>query len=145
MEVFIPWLNENLWLLTFDLTIASLQAYGFDLHVLKLIHSYLTGRKKRFPVNTCFNERASIALTGVKYSDMGYTITILLIISLQKLINAIHNPSENWYLYSITNKANDNFLFTVAPTTRQVTTNIEADAENVVLSTISSKLNFTYS
>ena len=43
-----------------DLIIAKLQAYGFDYLALKLIHSYLTGRKQRVRVNASYSEYAFI-------------------------------------------------------------------------------------
>ncbi len=43
-----------------DLLIAKLHAYGFDYLSLKLIHSYLTGRKQRVPVNASVSEWENI-------------------------------------------------------------------------------------
>ena len=43
-----------------DLLIAKLHAYGFDYLALKLIHSYLTGRKQRVRVNATYSEWANI-------------------------------------------------------------------------------------
>ena len=42
--------------LVHDLLIAKLHAYGFDYLSLKLIYSYLTGRKQRVRVNAQFSE-----------------------------------------------------------------------------------------
>ena len=47
-----------------DLLIAKLDAYGFDVEALKLIHSYLTGRKQRTKINKTFSSWSDI-LYGV--------------------------------------------------------------------------------
>ena len=44
-----------------DLLIAKLEAYGFDLDSLKLIHSYLTERKQRVKISSRFSSWKTVS------------------------------------------------------------------------------------
>ena len=43
-----------------ELLIAKLNAYGFTLSALKLVHDYLSGRKQRTRVNNSYSTRFEI-------------------------------------------------------------------------------------
>ena len=61
-----------------DLIIAKLEAYGFHIDALKLIHDYLSNRKQRVKVNDTFSSRKDI-FYGVPqgpYSALYYSIYI---------------------------------------------------------------------
>ena len=47
-----------------DLLIAKLEAYGFGIDSLKLIHSYLAERKHRVQIGNSFSSRKTVS-TGV--------------------------------------------------------------------------------
>ena len=38
-----------------DLLLAKMEAYGFNIDSLKLMHSYLLGRRQRVKIGTCFS------------------------------------------------------------------------------------------
>ena len=104
-----------------DLIIAKLQAYGFDYLALKLIHSYLTGRKQRVRVNASYSEYAFIDFGVPQGSILG-----------PEIYNYNSNDLFLFMLLSIANYADDNSPFTVAQTIPQVISNLEADAENIL-------------
>ena len=101
-----------------DLLIAKLHAYGFDYLSLKLLHSYLTGRKQRVRINASFSEWANIDDGVPQGSILG-----------PELYNYYSNDLFLFILLDIANYADDNSPFCTAPTIPQVIENLEADAK----------------
>ena len=104
-----------------DLLIAKLHAYGFDYLSLKLIYSYLTGRKQRVRVNASFSEWANIDCGVPQGSILG-----------PELYNYNSNDLFLFILLEVANYADDNSPFSVAPTIPRVIENLEADAGNLL-------------
>ena len=104
-----------------DLLIAKLHAYGFDYFALKLIYSYLTGRKQRVCVNASFSEWATIENGVPQGSILG-----------PELYNYNSNDLFLFVMLDIANYADDNSPFTVAPTIPKVISNLEAEAQNLL-------------
>ena len=63
--------------LSHDLLIAKLQAYGFDIPALKLLHNYLTNRKHRVKIDPTFSSWEEI-LFGEPNATKGSTLEPLL-------------------------------------------------------------------
>ena len=104
-----------------DLLIAKLHAYGFDYLSLKLLHSYLTGRKQRVRVNASFSEWANIDDGVPQGSILG-----------PELYNYYSNDLFLFILLDIANYADDNSPFCTAPTIPRVIENLEADAKKLL-------------
>ncbi len=104
-----------------DLFIAKLHAYGFDYLSLKLIYSYLTGRKQRVRVNASFSEWANIDDGVPQGSILG-----------PELYNYYSNDLFLFMLLAIANYADDNSPFSVDTTIPRVIDNLEADAKNLL-------------
>ncbi len=104
-----------------DLLIAKLHAYGFDYLSLKLIHSYLTGRKQRVRVNASFSEWSNIDDGVPQGSILG-----------PELYNYYANDLFLFILLEVANYADDNSPFCTAPTIPRVIENLEADAKNLL-------------
>ena len=107
--------------LVHDLLIAKLHAYGFDYLALKLIYSYLTGRKQRVRVNASFSEWANIDYGVPQGSILG-----------PELYNYYSNDLFLFMILNVANYADDNSPFGVAPTIPKVINNLEADAKNLL-------------
>ena len=107
--------------LVHDLLIAKLHAYGFDYLALKLIYSYLTGRKQRVRVNASFSEWANIDYGVPQGSILG-----------PELYNYYSNDLFLFMILEVANYADDNSPFGVAPTIPKVIDNLEADAKNLL-------------
>ncbi|XP_057316881.1 uncharacterized protein LOC130657914 [Hydractinia symbiolongicarpus] len=56
-----------------DLLIAKLHAFGFDKDALRLIHSYLTGRKQRVKINNSFSTLLDILFASYADDNTPYT------------------------------------------------------------------------
>ena len=57
-------ISKAFYSLSHDLLIAKLNAYGFSLPALKLVHSYLSNRKQRTKINNAYSSWKEI-LSGV--------------------------------------------------------------------------------
>ena len=104
-----------------DLLIAKLHAYGFDYLSLKLIYSYLTGRKQRVRVNASYSEWSNIDDGVPQGSILG-----------PELYNYYSNDLFLFVILEIANYADDNSPFTVAQSIPRVIENLEADAKNLL-------------
>ena len=107
--------------LVHDLLIAKLHAYGFDYLSLKLIHSYLTGRFQRVRVNASFSSWRRIDAGVPQGSVLG-----------TELYNINSNDLFMFLLLEIANYADDNSLFTVAPTIPKVLSHLEQEAASLL-------------
>ena len=107
--------------LVHDLLIAKLHAYGFDYMSLKLIHSYLTGRFQRVRVNASFSSWRRIDAGVPQGSVLG-----------PELYNINSNDLFMFLLLEIANYADDNSLFTVAPTIPKVLFHLEQEAASLL-------------
>ena len=107
--------------LVHDLLIAKLEAYGFDYLSLKLIYSYLTGRKQRVRVNAQFSE----------WNDIEYGVPQGSILG-PELYNYNSNDLFLFMLLAIINYADDNTPFSSAPTIPRVIECLELDARNLL-------------
>ena len=63
-------LSEAFDCIPHDLIIAKLEAYGFHMDALKLIHDYLSNRKQRLEVNDAYS-----SLKGIFYGVPIYTVS----------------------------------------------------------------------
>ena len=104
-----------------DLIIAKLQAYGFDYLALKLIHSYLSGRKQRVRVNANFSEWANLDYGVPQGSVLG-----------PELYNYNSNDLFLFMVLMVANYADDNSPFTIAPSIPRVIDDLEADSKNIL-------------
>ena len=107
--------------LVHDLLIAKLEAYGFDHLSLKLIFSYLTGRKQRVRVNASYSEYVYIDTGVPQGSILG-----------PELYNYNSNDLFLFLILMVANYADDNSPFCTAPSIPQVINNLEADAKNLL-------------
>ena len=104
-----------------DLIIAKLHAYGFDHPALKLILSYLSGRKQRVRVNATFSEYSNLDHGVPQGSVLG-----------PEIYNYNSNDLFLFMVLLVANYADDNSPFTVAPTTPSVIESLESDATNLL-------------
>ncbi len=95
--------------LVHDLLIAKLHACGFDYLSLKLIYTYLSGRKQRVRVNGSYSDWSYITHGVPQGSVLG-----------PELYNYNSNDLFLFILLDIANYADDNFPFTVATSLPQV-------------------------
>ena len=65
--------------LSHDLLIAKLNAYGFSLPALKLVHSYLSNRKQRTKINSAYSSWEEILFGVPQGSIQYYSISSLVI------------------------------------------------------------------
>ena len=107
--------------LVHDLLIGKLHAYGFDHFSLKLIYTFLTGRKQRVRVNASYSEWSYLEYGVPQGSVLG-----------PELYNYYSNDLFLFILLDIANYADDNSPFTVANSIPQVISNLEADAKNLL-------------
>ena len=107
--------------LVHDLLIAKLDAYGFDYLSLKLIFSYLSGRKQRVRINASYSEYAYMETGVPQGSILG-----------PELYNYNSNDLFLFLLLQIANYADDNSPFCTAQSIPQVINNLEADANNLL-------------
>ncbi len=107
--------------LVHDLLIAKLHAYGFDYLSLKLIYTYLSGRKQRVRVNGSYSEWSYITHGVPQGSVLG-----------PELYNYNSNDLFLFILLEIANYADDNSPFTVANSIPQVISNLEMDVKNLL-------------
>ena len=103
--------------LVHDLLIAKLHAYGFDYLALKLILSYLTGRKQRVRVNASFSEWRDILAGVPQGSVLG-----------PDLYNINTNDLFLFLMLEIANYADDNSPFSTASTIPKVISNLESES-----------------
>ena len=104
-----------------DLIIAKLQAYGFDYLALKLIHSYLSGRKQRVRLNANFSEWANLDYGVPQGSVLG-----------PELYNYNSNDLFLFMVLMVANYADDNSPFTIAPSIPRVIDSLEDDSKNIL-------------
>ena len=107
--------------LVHDLLIAKLDAYGFDYLSLKLINSYLTGRRQRVRVNASYSNYTEIEHGVPQGSILG-----------PELYNYNSNDLFLFMLLLIANYADDNSPFCTEPSIPRVIDNLEADAKNLI-------------
>ena len=107
--------------LVHDLLIAKLDAYGFDYLSLKLINSYLTGRRQRVRVNASYSEYAEIEHGVPQGSILG-----------PELYNYNSNDLFLFMLLLIANYADDNSPFCTESSIPRVIENLEADSKNLL-------------
>ena len=107
--------------LVHDLLIAKLDAYGFDYLSLKLINSYLTGRRQRVRVNASYSDYTEIEHGVPQGSILG-----------PELYNYNSNDLFLFMLLLIANYADDNSPFCTEPSIPRVIDNLEADAKNLI-------------
>ena len=104
-----------------DLLIAKLNAYGFDYLSLKLIFSYLTGRKQRVRVNSCYSEYTEIDTGVPQGSILG-----------PELYNYNSNDLFLFIMLFVANYADDNSPFCVTETIPHVIDNLEVESKNLL-------------
>ena len=107
--------------LAHDLLIAKLHAYGFDNLSLKLIYSYLTDRKQRVRVNSCYSDYKNIDFGVPQGSILG-----------PEIYNYNSNDLFLFILLDIANYADDNSPFSTAESIPKVIANLEADTKNLL-------------
>lgn len=112
--ILLTYLSKAFDCLEHDLLIAKGHAYGFDYISLKLIHSYLTGRLQRVRVNASFSSWRRIDVGVPQGSVLG-----------PELYNINSNDLLLFLILEIANYADDNPLFTVAPTISKVLIQLE--------------------
>ena len=76
-----------------DLLIAKLNAYGFDLNSLKLLYSYLSGRKQSVKINQVFSCLMDILYGVPQVSILGLLLFNIFICDLFITIDDIHRLS----------------------------------------------------
>ena len=100
-----------------DLLIAKLEAYGFGIDSLKLIHSYLTERKQRFKVGSSFSSWKTLSKGVPQGSVLG---PLLFNVFINDFFYAIEHSQ-------VCNFADDNTIFACGETLDEVAICIEDD------------------
>ena len=75
-------LSKALDCLDHELLIAKLNAYGFSLTALKLVHNYLSNRKQRTKINSLYNSLLKIIFGVPQGSILGPLLFIIFLIDL---------------------------------------------------------------
>lgn len=106
-----------------DLLIAKLHAYGFDKDALRLIHSYLTGRKQRVKINNSFSTLLDILFGVPQGSILGPLLFNVFLIDL--FLITIETDIASY--------ADDNTPYTYGSDKNQVVEDLEKTAERMFI------------
>ena len=76
-----------------DLLIEKLNAYGFSLPALRLIHNYLLNRKQRTRINNSYNTWMEIAFGVPQGSILGPFLFNIFLVDLFFIVNSMDNAN----------------------------------------------------
>ena len=104
-----------------DLLLAKMEAYGFSIYCLELVHSYLVGRKQRVKIDTSFSAWQEIKSGAPQGSVLGHFLCTLYI--------------NNFYAFQhsqVYNFAYDNTIYAFGQNLESAFLNIESDMKATV-------------